>query len=229
MFQIVHLKRFHFLNGRWIKSHKIVDFPIKDFDPTNYLAAVPCNTVQRFKELVEMGKTSTAKVTKARNIWKNCNGAIDEHTESDINEEVADDETCAQFSDKVISDLQQHQPEKLPASAETKLHQNGVIKPNSDGVPFEEIVTNRATSENLSKNAVENIFSPKSNRRMRQESTSLYTHPITDDDLQDFHQHKLLLGRHPLEIKYNLRSMVVRNYSIMHLSAWGLFAYLPTN
>ena len=122
MFQIVHLKRFHFLNGRWIKSHKIVDFPIKDFDPTNYLAAVPCNTVQRFKELVEMGKTSSAKVTKARNIWKNCNGAIDEHTESDINEEVADNETCAQFSDKVISDLQQHQPEKLPASAETKLH-----------------------------------------------------------------------------------------------------------
>ena len=178
---------------------------------------MPCNTVQRFKELVEMGKTSSAKVTKARNIWKNCNGAIDEHTESEINEEVVDDEACAQFSDRIISDLQQHQPEKLPVSAESKLHQNGVVKPNSDGVQFQEKITNRATSGNLSKNTVENIFSPKSNRRMRQESTSLYTHPITDDDLQDFHQHKLLLGRHPLEIKYNLRSMVVRNYRLMHL------------
>ena len=175
---------------------------------------MPCNTLQRFKELVEMGKTSSAKVTKARNIWKNCNGAIDEHTESYVNEEVIDDEACAQFSNKIISDLQQHQSEKLPVSAQTKLHQNGIIKPNSDSVQFEEIITNRATSGNLSKNAVENIFSPKSNRRMRQESTSLYTHPITDDDLQDFHQHKLLPGRHPLEIKYNLRSMVVRNYSL---------------
>ena len=53
------------------------------------------------------------------------------------------------------------------------------------------------------------IFSPKSNRRMRQESTSLYTHPIVDDDLQDFHQHRLLPGKNPLDIRYELRSMVV--------------------
>ncbi len=37
-FQIIHLKRFQFLNGRWVKSQKIVKFPVKDFDPTNYLA-----------------------------------------------------------------------------------------------------------------------------------------------------------------------------------------------
>ncbi|XP_041349176.1 ubiquitin carboxyl-terminal hydrolase 32-like [Gigantopelta aegis] len=35
---IINLKRFQFLNGRWVKSHKIVKFPIKDFDPTHYLA-----------------------------------------------------------------------------------------------------------------------------------------------------------------------------------------------
>ncbi|XP_074640674.1 ubiquitin carboxyl-terminal hydrolase 32-like [Tubulanus polymorphus] len=35
---IIHLKRFQFLNGRWVKSHKIVKFPREDFDPTNYLA-----------------------------------------------------------------------------------------------------------------------------------------------------------------------------------------------
>jgi len=33
----VHLKRFQFHNGRWVKSHKIVRFPFRDFDPTNYL------------------------------------------------------------------------------------------------------------------------------------------------------------------------------------------------
>ena len=45
--------------------------------------------------------------------------------------------------------------------------------------------------------------------RTRQESTSLHTHPIKDDDLQDFHQHRLLTGYHSLDVKYNLYGMVV--------------------
>ena len=36
--QIVNLKRFQFLNGRWVKSHKIVKFPLEHFDPACYLA-----------------------------------------------------------------------------------------------------------------------------------------------------------------------------------------------
>uniref|UniRef100_A0A8C7G585 Ubiquitin carboxyl-terminal hydrolase 32 n=1 Tax=Oncorhynchus kisutch TaxID=8019 RepID=A0A8C7G585_ONCKI len=35
---IVHLKRFQFVNGRWIKSQKIVQFPRERFDPSVYLA-----------------------------------------------------------------------------------------------------------------------------------------------------------------------------------------------
>ncbi|XP_028977468.2 ubiquitin carboxyl-terminal hydrolase 32 isoform X2 [Esox lucius] len=35
---IVHLKRFQFVNGRWIKSQKIVKFPREGFDPSIYLA-----------------------------------------------------------------------------------------------------------------------------------------------------------------------------------------------
>uniref|UniRef100_A0A8C5AV89 ubiquitinyl hydrolase 1 n=1 Tax=Gadus morhua TaxID=8049 RepID=A0A8C5AV89_GADMO len=35
---IVHLKRFHFVNGRWIKSQKIVKFPRESFDPSAFLA-----------------------------------------------------------------------------------------------------------------------------------------------------------------------------------------------
>ncbi|XP_054650147.1 ubiquitin carboxyl-terminal hydrolase 32 isoform X2 [Dunckerocampus dactyliophorus] len=34
---IVHLKRFHFVNGRWIKSQKIVKFPREEFDPSTFL------------------------------------------------------------------------------------------------------------------------------------------------------------------------------------------------
>lgn len=38
LFQIVHLKRFQFVNGRWIKSQKIVKFPCESFDPSAFLA-----------------------------------------------------------------------------------------------------------------------------------------------------------------------------------------------
>lgn len=34
----MNLKRFQFLNGRWVKSHKIVNFPLVNFDPNCYLA-----------------------------------------------------------------------------------------------------------------------------------------------------------------------------------------------
>lgn len=35
--QIIHLKRFQFVNGRWIKSQKIVKFPRENFDPSAFL------------------------------------------------------------------------------------------------------------------------------------------------------------------------------------------------
>ena len=217
LFQIVHFKRFHFLNGRWIKSHKIVDFPVKNFDPTDYLAAVPCNTIQRYKELVEMGRTSSARVTTARNIWKNCNGTIEESSEVELKTKIAEvNENCAKFSDKIYSEIQNSHEETSDISSNFNPIQlcNGVLHKNvTDENQIQQQRVHEINTANTPKNVTtpntERIFSPKSNRRMRQESTSLYTHPITDDDLQDFHQHKLLSGRHPLDIKYNLRSMVV--------------------
>merc|ERR1719361_1721189 len=50
---IIHLKRFQFVNSRWIKSHKIVDFPLRSLEPTNYLAAVPAATLTRHQELLK--------------------------------------------------------------------------------------------------------------------------------------------------------------------------------
>ncbi|XP_014674736.1 PREDICTED: ubiquitin carboxyl-terminal hydrolase 32-like [Priapulus caudatus] len=35
---VIHLKRFQFVNGRWVKSHKIVKFPPRDLDPSSFLA-----------------------------------------------------------------------------------------------------------------------------------------------------------------------------------------------
>lgn len=51
--QIVHLKRFHFVVNKWVKSQKIVDFPLRNFDPTDYLASVPRQTILMHKAELE--------------------------------------------------------------------------------------------------------------------------------------------------------------------------------
>jgi len=51
--QIVHLKRFQFVSNKWIKSQKVVEFPRSDFDPTEFLASVPKETLLRHAELIE--------------------------------------------------------------------------------------------------------------------------------------------------------------------------------
>lgn len=35
---VIHLKRFQAVNNRWVKSNKVVRFPMKNFDPSMYLA-----------------------------------------------------------------------------------------------------------------------------------------------------------------------------------------------
>ena len=61
--------------------------------------------------------------------------------------------------------------------------------------------------QKLIKNA---IFSPTAGRRRsRQQSTSLMRHPIEDDNLKDYHEHRLTAGKDPMDISYNLYSMVV--------------------
>ncbi|XP_058975366.1 ubiquitin carboxyl-terminal hydrolase 32 isoform X3 [Musca domestica] len=55
---IIHLKRFNCVNNKWVKSQKVVHFPLDDFDPTPYLAAVPQETILRHKELLEMNEIS---------------------------------------------------------------------------------------------------------------------------------------------------------------------------
>ena len=38
--------------------------------------------------------------------------------------------------------------------------------------------------------------------------SSYFSHPIADDNLQDFHEHRLAEGSSPFEVNYNLYSMV---------------------
>lgn len=44
-FQIVHLKRFIFVNNRWVKSNKIVHFPMSNFDLSEYVVGRRWRTI----------------------------------------------------------------------------------------------------------------------------------------------------------------------------------------
>ncbi|XP_030648580.1 ubiquitin carboxyl-terminal hydrolase 32 [Chanos chanos] len=63
---IIHLKRFQFVNGRWIKSQKIVRFPRENFDPSAFLTPRETDQNQQGwrdglgEELSEMGGASKA-------------------------------------------------------------------------------------------------------------------------------------------------------------------------
>lgn len=41
------------MGNKWIKSQKIVNFPLKDLDPTEYLASVPRQTIYMHRAELE--------------------------------------------------------------------------------------------------------------------------------------------------------------------------------
>lgn len=53
------------MNSKWVKTHKIVNFPFNDFDPTSYLASVPQETILRHRHL--KNKKHTASSNKLTN------------------------------------------------------------------------------------------------------------------------------------------------------------------
>lgn len=66
-FKIIHLKRFQFVNGRWIKSQRAVTFPLEGLDPLRYTvqngngsSGVTTPTVAPDESLVPCEKNSSA-------------------------------------------------------------------------------------------------------------------------------------------------------------------------
>jgi len=216
---IVHLKRFHFVNGRWIKSHKIVDFPNKMFDPTDYLAAIPQQTILRHKELVNLGSRARSTIIRS-SIMSQCNGTIKEASEGDSS--ITDQGSSVEDEEEVLDLEGQIQGQNLDDSAVGQSDSSGLMNSHdededvfdTEGGQNQGQSTEGKSQSQKSQN-VETvvkkhaIFSPTAGRRRsRQQSTSLMRHPIEDDNLKDFHEHKLVAGKDPFDISYNLYSMV---------------------
>uniref|UniRef100_A0A2K6SGK9 Ubiquitin carboxyl-terminal hydrolase 32 n=1 Tax=Saimiri boliviensis boliviensis TaxID=39432 RepID=A0A2K6SGK9_SAIBB len=66
---IIHLKRFQFVNGRWIKSQKIVKFPRESFDPSAFLVPRDPALCQR-KPLTPQGDELSETRVLAREVKK---------------------------------------------------------------------------------------------------------------------------------------------------------------
>ncbi|CAM5164706.1 unnamed protein product [Eretmochelys imbricata] len=59
---IIHLKRFQFVNGRWIKSQKIVKFPRENFDPSAFLVQRDPSHCQRKQRTPQVDDLSEPRI-----------------------------------------------------------------------------------------------------------------------------------------------------------------------
>uniref|UniRef100_A0A3Q4H103 ubiquitinyl hydrolase 1 n=1 Tax=Neolamprologus brichardi TaxID=32507 RepID=A0A3Q4H103_NEOBR len=73
---IVHLKRFQFVNGRWIKSQKIVKFPRENFDPSAFLAPRDLehrclHSRSESEDLLRVGEDNLSSISSAPSLSRN--------------------------------------------------------------------------------------------------------------------------------------------------------------
>ena len=235
---IIHLKRFQCVNSRWIKSHKIVDFPLAGLEPTvrttsllccdlyfthqDYLAAVPAATLTRHRELL---RGRAAPLLAGPSV-----PPIQENSEpSSLTELQA---AVRQVSLLLVSgDVDGHENRRVQVLAilqfapsvqasltevDLCLGEDGE-DPNDSGIESGGCGgRGHPTLERGSSTASE-VFTVDTDLgagqgagqgRTRQISTSLTKDPVIDDNLQDFHGHLLEPGRDSLDIKYSMYAMV---------------------
>ncbi|XP_049824907.1 ubiquitin carboxyl-terminal hydrolase 32 isoform X2 [Aethina tumida] len=99
---IIHLKRFDYVNNKWVKTQKVVNFPFKDFDPTAYLASIPQETILRHRQLQENNATINELETSCDSqTTTTTNERIPEEQQSGgIDDVVSTTEKCKLLSDK---------------------------------------------------------------------------------------------------------------------------------
>ncbi|KAK9874217.1 hypothetical protein WA026_002571 [Henosepilachna vigintioctopunctata] len=169
---IIHLKRFDYVNSKWVKTQKVVNFQFKNFDPTAYLASIPQETILRHLHLRE------------------------QRNKKDLEEGQSSDD-----ADKIVEETVE----------ETKDEHSKLLNDEFTRSPTLSREMDRATV--ASATTTPGIHKPRPHVnpkkiRARLESTSLLKTPIIDEHLKDYHQHKLLAGQDPFDLKYQLYAVV---------------------
>ena len=79
----MHLKRFQFVNHRWVKSHKAVQFPHTDLQLSDFLAAVPRQTLLRHSELKAAASAAAVAAAAAETLISAPPTSVQENEDSD--------------------------------------------------------------------------------------------------------------------------------------------------
>lgn len=228
---IVHLKRFNFVNNKWVKSQKVVNFPFKDFDPTPYLASVPQETILRHKELIEHGNANASTLTNGFMGGSNSNLENDsslseitpEHSimSYSIKEvDTIDTESTAADLNDVISEVAT-KPEEIqtPNGNRVEINTNNSQTNNNNKLNSQEVKVEQSPSSKIAHSSRRATMTNASIKmRKRLVSTSLTKSPVIDGAFVDYHQHNLNEGQDPFDLKYKLYAVVVSNNLLNYLA-----------
>lgn len=212
---IVHLKRFNFVNNKWVKSQKVVNFPFKDFDPTPYLASLPQETILRHKELIEHGNTAVL----TNGFSSNSNSSIDNDSSTG---EMTPEHSIMSDSIKEVDTIDtesasntknEHHPEEMP-DVKHSSHGTGKLVNGPHGFTKANINNKTESSSVGSKPSVHsskrnNAINTADKMRKRLVSTSLTKSPVIDGAFVDYHEHNLDEDQDPFDLKYKLYAVVV--------------------
>ena len=246
---IIHLKRFQCVNSRWIKSHKIVDFPLTSLDPTSYLAAVPAATLRRHHELLAQGLPSRprchgllAGVASVAPIAESSEPAslvpeqegpvaataerlarlVTRQPSTGSGVEVGEVQLCLEEEDPNDSGIESsggnggHPTLEREGERERRVvgERRAVGRVTSTGSDVFDAEQERGDSSTpTTSSRTPSTTTWRGGLRQRQISTSLVAHPVVDDNLVDFHQHRLEQGADPLAVRYNMYSMVCHRWA----------------
>ncbi|XP_030745241.1 ubiquitin carboxyl-terminal hydrolase 32 isoform X3 [Sitophilus oryzae] len=203
---IVHLKRFDYVNNKWVKTQKAVNFPFKNFDPTAYLASVPQETILRHRQLMEekmrkedemlhdekiLEDVSEASMSSTRSSTQENSILIMDNTMGEDQKEIKHNEDASTSSGNVCNG---EQCKLLECGQEENKSCNSSGKDEVDNIGL-------TSTPKLRPERVNKV-------RSRLISTSLLKTPIIDEHLKDYHEHKLLPGQDPFDLKYQLYAVV---------------------
>ena len=233
--QIVHLKRFNCVHGKWVKSQKVVHFPFDDFDPTPYLASVPQETILRHKELLELNEVhhhQSRSFENDENIAGKGDSKLPNIDENDIqqqqqsnqcnNNETTNSEPYKSHNN-ITNTLEKDQNLNHTiydtAAEEYRRHHNVANKKNNEQTELQHQphlhgdIEDKDNVYHLGENEQDEVVmrnsNPKLEKRKRLISSSLTKTPIIDGEFEDFHQHKLRPGEDAFNPKYKLYAVVV--------------------
>nr|XP_029727906.1 ubiquitin carboxyl-terminal hydrolase 32 isoform X3 [Aedes albopictus] len=205
---IVHLKRFNFVNNKWVKSQKVVNFPYDEFDPTPYLASVPQETILRHKELLEGGVG--VGIYDGRN--HDCHDEIVEFDrEMSMIDEVSDEVSISSITGTIGhgSDGDDYDDDNEEENGQQSDINSSSITPAIVGTQPVVMVRSEGASGDDSPSRAKGRLSIKSKgQRKRLVSSSLTKTPVIDGQFTDFHKHHLKPERDPFDLKYQLYAAV---------------------